>query len=170
MAALMLFAAALGGGFLFPWWWPAVAAYAVGFWLPRRGASAFLSGFAGPAAAWAGLAAWYDFRNHHLLAGRIAALFHLPAGWLVVALTGILAGLMGGLGAWAGQALRAYVRPHSSGSGTAVGEAATAADGSAIVGASALADATVTGAITESPTPLPEGTPTEATDDIPPED
>jgi hypothetical protein len=112
MAALILFAASLLGGFIFPWWWPAVAAYAVGFWKPRRAGAAFLSGFAGPALAWAGLAAWMDQRNHHLLSARIAALFHAPDGWALIAATGVIGGMMGGLGAWAGFSLRAYARPH----------------------------------------------------------
>jgi len=146
MAALILFAAALGGGFLFPWWWPAVAAYAVGCWLPRKGSTAFLSGFAGPAAAWAGLAAWYDIGNHQILSGRMAVLFHLPAGWCLILATGILAGLMGGLGAWAGQALRAYVRPHASGTaGTGSGTAAAPAAGNPAPGDTATAGVAGTG-------------------------
>ncbi|MDB5102568.1 MAG: hypothetical protein JWP91_257 [Fibrobacteres bacterium] len=118
MALLILFAAALAGGYIFPWWWPAIAAYGIGFWLPRNAASAFASGFAGAGLAWAGLAAFLDWRNHHLLSGRIAALFHLQTGWAVVALTGILGGLMGGLGAWAGYALRAYAMPRPAGVAT----------------------------------------------------
>lgn len=111
MTALILFAAALAGGFIFPWWWPAVAAYAVGFWRPRSAWSAFLSGFGGTALAWAGLAAWLDQRNHHLLSGRMADQFRLPGGWALVLATGLIGGLIGGLGALAGQALRAYVKP-----------------------------------------------------------
>lgn len=111
MTALILFAAALAGGFLFPWWWPAVAAYAVGFWRPRSSVSAFISGFGGTALAWAGLAALLDQRNHHLLSGRMAQLFHLPGGWTLVLATGLIGGLMGGLGALAGQSLRAYIKP-----------------------------------------------------------
>jgi hypothetical protein len=111
MTALILFAASLAGGFLFPWWWPAVAAYAVGFWRPRSAFSAFISGFGGTALAWGGLAAFLDQRNHHLLSGRMADLFHLPGGWALVPATGLIGGLMGGLGALAGQTLRAYVKP-----------------------------------------------------------
>ena len=111
MAALILFAAALAGGFIFPWWWPAVAAYAVGFWRPHSAPAAFLSGFGGTALAWAGLAVLLDQRNHHLLSGRMAELFHLPGGWALVLATGLIGGLIGGLGALAGQTLRAYAKP-----------------------------------------------------------
>ncbi len=128
MATLILFAAALAGGYVFPWWWPAVAAYAVGFWLPRSAGSAFASGFAGTALAWAGLAAFLDWRNQHLLSGRIALLFHLPAGWATIALTGLLGGLMGGLGAWAGYALRAWLKPRGSGAASATETGEMSAD------------------------------------------
>lgn len=114
MAILILFAASLLGGYLFPWWWPAVAAYAVGFWLPRRAGTAFASGFAGAALAWTACAGFLDLRNHHLLSNRIADLFHLPAGALVPVLTGLIGGIMGGMAAWAGFALRAYVKPRAS--------------------------------------------------------
>jgi hypothetical protein len=111
MAILILFAATLVGGYIFPWWWPAVAAYAVGFWIPRRAGAAMLAGFVGTALAWAALAGFLDWRNHQVLSSRMAQLFHLPSGYALVALTGILGGLMGGLAAWAGFALRAYLRP-----------------------------------------------------------
>ena len=111
MTALILFAAALAGGFLFPWWWPAVAAYAVGFWRPHSAFTAFSIGLRRHGPAWAGLAALLDQRNHHLLSGRMADLFRPPGGWALVLATGLIGGLMGGLGALAGQTLRAYVKP-----------------------------------------------------------
>lgn len=111
MTALILFAATLAGGFLFPWWWPAVAAYAAGFWRPGSAIAALISGFGGTALAWAGLAAFLDRRNHHLLSGRVAEMFQLPGGWALVLATGLIGGLMGGLGALAGHSLRVYVKP-----------------------------------------------------------
>lgn len=134
---LILFAASLSGGFIFPWWWPAVTAYALGFWLPHRAGGAFASGFAGTALAWAAWAGFRDWRNHHLLSDRIAALFHLPAGALVLALTALVGGMVGGLSAWAGFCLRAYVKPRPAGVGagawgsTSVTGAPVAAAGSA---------------------------------------
>ncbi|HKP96054.1 MAG TPA: hypothetical protein VJ385_09885 [Fibrobacteria bacterium] len=131
MALPILFAASLLGGCIFPWWWPAVAGYAVGFWLPRRGGAAFASGFAGTGLAWAAAAAFLDWRNHQILSGRIAMLFHLPSGLLLPALTGVLGGIVGGLAAWAGFALRAYVKPRPLSADTAAGEAAAGASAAA---------------------------------------
>lgn len=111
MAALILFAGAWLGGYVFPWWWPALAGYGVGAWLGRRASTAFLYGFLGAAAAWGADAAWQDWRNHQILAIRIAALFQLPGPLAPVAVTALIGGIMGGLGAWAGYALRAALRP-----------------------------------------------------------
>ena len=113
MAALMLFAAAWAGGYLFPWWWPALAGYALGLWRPRSAAGAFCSGFAGVAAAWASAAAVQDLRNHHILAVRIAQVFHIPGGG-PLAVTALLGGLMGGLACLAGYSLRAWLWPRSA--------------------------------------------------------
>jgi hypothetical protein len=115
MATLILFAASLLGGYLFPWWWPAIAAYAVGYWLPKRPWSAFIAGFAGTALAWGAMAGFLDWRNHHILSDRIAQLFSLPTGLLLPPITALLGGLMGGMGAWAGYALRAYLKPRVPG-------------------------------------------------------
>jgi hypothetical protein len=67
MAFQILFASCLLGGFLFPWWWPALAGCAVGAWFPRSSAAAALSGFLGAGLAWGGAAGWRDLRNHHIL-------------------------------------------------------------------------------------------------------
>lgn len=120
MAGPVVFAASLLGGFLLPWWWPALAAYLAGFFLTRSAGSALASGFLGAAAAWAGWAALLDWRNGHILSIRIAGIFHLPAGWTVILATGLVGGIIGGLSAWAGYALRAYVWPRpAAASGTA---------------------------------------------------
>lgn len=107
MALTLMFVLALGGGFLFPWWWPALAGYGLGIWLGRKGSSAFLSGFAGTGSAWLVLAGFMDWRNHQLLSQKMASIFHLPSPFLLLAMTAIIGGLLGGLGAWAGQSLRA---------------------------------------------------------------
>lgn len=110
MSILVLFAGCWLGGYLFPWWWPALAAYAVGAWRGRGSASAALNGFLGAGGAWAAAAAVADYRNRHILSGRMAALFHLPGPAGAVAATALAGGLMGALGGWAGYALREALR------------------------------------------------------------
>jgi hypothetical protein len=111
MTAALMFLLVLGGGFLFPWWWPALAGYALGFWRGRKGSSAFGWGFLGTACAWLALAALVDWRNDQILSQRVAALFGLsgPASpYALLLMTACGGGLVGGLGAWAGQSLRAW--------------------------------------------------------------
>lgn len=107
MAAIAVFLLVLAGGFLAPWWWPALAGYAVGFWLCRSGGRAIVAGFLGTGGAWLALAAFQDWRNHRLLSARMADLFHLPYPWLLLLLTALIGGILGGLAAWAGRSLRA---------------------------------------------------------------
>ena len=110
LSAPVIFLLTMVGGFLFlPWWWPVPAAYAAAYWLGRTGRQAFLSGFAGAGAAWLLLAAFMDWRNGQILSTRVAGLFHLPYAWMLLVITGLLGGLLGGFGAWAGQALRQWI-------------------------------------------------------------
>ena len=106
-----MFLSTLICGWIFPWWWPALAAYAVGFWMAKRSDSPFFVGFTGTAVAWIAWAVYLDWRNHHLLSGRIAVLFHLPSAYAVLVLTGLIGGLTGGLAAWAGFSLGNYLKP-----------------------------------------------------------
>lgn len=114
MTLVLIFAATLLGGWVFPWWWPALAAYIIGYWFPKRAGNAFVSGFIGTALAWAAWAALLDWRNHHLLSGRIAGLFHLPSSLAVLGATGFVGGVIGGMAAWAGFSLGAYLKPKFS--------------------------------------------------------
>jgi hypothetical protein len=111
MALLLVFLSSLIGGWIFPWWWPALAAYAIGFWLPKRVGNAVASGFLGTAAGWLAWAAFFDWRNHHLLSGRVGELFHLPSVTAVLTLAAFVGGITGGMAAWAGYAMGAYLKP-----------------------------------------------------------
>lgn len=109
LAGPVIFLLSLAGGFLFPWWWPAAAAYAAAYWLGRSGGKAFVAGFAGAGAAWMLLAAFMDWRNGQILSTRVAGIFHLPYAWMLLPVTGLMGGLLGGFGAWAGQAFRQWL-------------------------------------------------------------
>jgi hypothetical protein len=109
MPLVLIFALTIAGCFIFPWWWAALAAMSVGFFMVR-GRAAFRDGFLGAAIAWTLRAAVLDWRNHGLLAGRVAEIFHLPgSAWLYV-ITAVIGGVAGGLGGWTGQALGSTLR------------------------------------------------------------
>ncbi|WP_310394762.1 hypothetical protein [Hymenobacter sp.] len=95
-----------------PWWSLAAMAGAVGFVLAPSGRVAFGAGFGGAGLSWLLPAAWHSYQNQGLLAHRVAEL--LPLGGSAAALvvvTGVVAGLVGGLAALAGTWLREALRP-----------------------------------------------------------
>jgi hypothetical protein len=103
---------------VFPWWSLAMVAFAVGLALAPGGKAAFWAGFGGAARSWMLPAAWLAYQNEGLLAHRMAQL--LPLGGSVpvlVMVTGLVAGLAGGLAALAGVWLRQALRPqhHTAG-------------------------------------------------------
>jgi hypothetical protein len=105
IAALAFLLCALGGWVL-PWWWPAVVGATLSFWGGGRSGRTFWPIVAGTMAAWAGIAAWFQIQNQGLLADKVAVLFQLSDGWALVAGTGLLGGLTAGLAAWTGAAAR----------------------------------------------------------------
>ena len=98
-----------------PWWSLAVVAFVVGLAIAPSGRVAFWAGFAGAALSWLLPATWLAQQNDGLLAHRVAQL--LPLGGSPVALvlvTGVVAGLVGGLAALSGCWLRLAIRPAAS--------------------------------------------------------
>jgi hypothetical protein len=98
-------------GLYFPWWTIAVAAFLVAVIIPQFPWKAFLSGFLGIFIIWACLAWWKDMNNDGVLASKIAQLFSLPATSLIMVLvTAIVGGLIGGFAALSGSFLRTSPR------------------------------------------------------------
>ncbi|RYY86140.1 MAG: hypothetical protein EOO15_15270 [Chitinophagaceae bacterium] len=91
-----------------PWWSIAIVAFAVGVLLPQRLLHSFLAGFLGIFLLWFLLALWLDTKNEHLLSRRIAELFHLgQSSILLMIVTALIGGLVGGFAALSGASLRA---------------------------------------------------------------
>jgi hypothetical protein len=94
-------------GLYFPWWSLAIAAFAVAALIHQKPWKAFLSGFLGLFLLWGGLALWINIKNDGVLAVKVASL--LPLGgsaYLLIIVTGVLAGAIGGLAALTGSYLR----------------------------------------------------------------
>ena len=108
---LILVLGALAQLFL-PWWVITPVAFAFALGLGRRSWGAFLAGFAGIGVGWLAMASWLNLQNEGHLSRRVAELLPLGGnGWLLVLVTAVLGGLVGGLaavaGVWLRQALRA---------------------------------------------------------------
>ena len=96
MLTLIVFILVFAASFFLPWWCMAVIGFGAAFWLARSGGQAFWSTFTSVFIAWALLALLKSAPNHHILANRIAALFHLPGWMAILAVTSLIGGLVGG--------------------------------------------------------------------------
>ncbi|WP_026463324.1 hypothetical protein [Adhaeribacter aquaticus] len=85
-----------------PWWILAVVSFVLAFLLARKISHAFVAGFNGIALGWLAMALFQHIRNDGILTTRVATLFTLPHPFLLVLVTVILGGLVGGIAALAG--------------------------------------------------------------------
>lgn len=89
-----------------PWWVIGLICFATAYYSKLTIGKAFLTGFFSIFMAWAGLAAFIDYQNAGLLSAKIAALLHLPNKILLIVITGLIGGLVGGLSALTGSLAR----------------------------------------------------------------
>ena len=95
-----------------PWWSLAAVAFVIGLVMAPSAKAAFGAGFGGAALSWLVPAAWQSYQDGGLLAHRMAQLLPLGGSSVVlVMVTGVIAGLVGGLAALAGTWLRQALSP-----------------------------------------------------------
>ncbi len=95
-------------GLFLPWWGIAIAALLVAVLVHQKAGKAFLSGLLGIFLLWAGLAWWIDMKNNGVLSERIALILPLNGNSvLLIGITALVGGLVGGLAALSGSFLRA---------------------------------------------------------------
>jgi len=94
-------------GLFLPWWSIAIVAFLVALLLPQHTGINFLSGFAAIFLLWAVIAIWIDLKNNSILSHKIAELFPLGgSSALLILVTAFIGGLVGGLAAMSGGAVR----------------------------------------------------------------
>ncbi|HLF65398.1 MAG TPA: hypothetical protein VI603_16655 [Saprospiraceae bacterium] len=93
----------------FPWWNCGIIAFIVGFALRLKTGPAFIAGFTSVALTWGILAGWIDAQNASLLSGKIGELFGGLSPFILVIITAIVGGLVGGFGATTGAQLANFV-------------------------------------------------------------
>ena len=93
-------------GYLFPWWVSCIMAFGAALIFGKRSSWAFWSGFCGIALAWIALALLKSFPNEHILAIRVAHVFHLPNWGSLLAVTALIGGVAGGMSALSGWLVR----------------------------------------------------------------
>jgi len=98
---------AVVGGLYLPWWSIAIAAFISVLLIPIRSGKAFLAGFLGIFILWLFLAWWIDIKNQGVLSKKVAEIFHLGgSSFLIILVTALIGGLVGGVAAMSGSYLR----------------------------------------------------------------
>jgi hypothetical protein len=100
-------------GLFLPWWGIAIVALLVATIIHQKAGKAFLSGLLGVFLLWAGLAWWIDMKNNSVLSHKVASV--LPLGGntiLIIAITGLVGGLVAGFAAMSGSYLRSSEKQH----------------------------------------------------------
>lgn len=104
---LLILIVATAAQLVLPWWSITPVAFVLALGLGQRSWGAFWAGFAGVGLGWLVLAGWLNLQNEGHLSHRVAELIPLGgSGWLLVLVTAVLGGLVGGLAALAGIWLR----------------------------------------------------------------
>jgi hypothetical protein len=94
-----------------PWWLLIVPCALTGFF-QTSWRQAFVDAFVTGFTVWAVVALLHDVEAGFRISVRIAAIFHLPVGMLAIIITGLIAGLPGGVAAVCGHNLR-FVFPQN---------------------------------------------------------
>ncbi|RFM28945.1 hypothetical protein [Deminuibacter soli] len=85
-----------------PWWSFAISSLLVALVIPQKPWRAFLAGFAGLFLLWGVQSAWLDSANSGLLSSKMAAMFGVGSGIVLILVTAFLGALISGGAALAG--------------------------------------------------------------------
>lgn len=107
LTTLLIFLLSFIAGLYFPWWSVAIVAFLAAFLIQPKIGPGFLAGFSGVFLLWAALSFWIDINNESILSHKIAQLFPLGGSTLLLILvTALIGGLVGGFAAMAGSSIR----------------------------------------------------------------
>lgn len=95
----------------FPWWSVVICAFLIGMMMPARGGSDFLAGFMGVGLLWLIFAWMIDIDTDSILSEQIAPVLYLNNALVLVAITGLIGGIVGGFACLAGSQLRRIFMP-----------------------------------------------------------
>ena len=96
--ALLAFAAS----YFVAWWGVAIVAFLLAVILRYKPGKAFLLGMLSVMLCWFAASLFRDLANEHILSSRMAKVFGLPNSFLLLLVTTVLGGVVGGFSAWAG--------------------------------------------------------------------
>lgn len=102
MLFLIIFIITLASGFIFTWWAIAIIAFVAAFYAGKTSVQAFWSGFFAIAASWLILILFKTVPNNHILADRVAKMLQLSNWILVMVITQLIGGVVGGMASLSG--------------------------------------------------------------------
>jgi hypothetical protein len=92
-----------------PWWSIALVAFIIGYFNTQNAFQAFVAGFVAVSILWGGYAFFLDHANEQILSSKIAQLFTLSSGYLLILITALVGGLVAGLAALSGKLVKAIL-------------------------------------------------------------
>jgi hypothetical protein len=88
------------------WWWVVAVPFVYGLVFVKKNGRAFGGGMLIGAIVWGGAGLYFYIASGRLIAGRMAGMFRIGPGWLMIFATALLGALVAGLAAFAGRSLR----------------------------------------------------------------
>ena len=102
MLFLIILILTIISSYVLPWWAAAIIAFLAALYWGKTSGQAFWSGFGALFVAWTILALIKTIPNQNILATRVSRLFHLPNWILVLLITALIGGIVGGMAALSG--------------------------------------------------------------------
>lgn len=93
------------------WWSIAAIAFLIGFLMRNRANSSFWTGFFAVFCLWGAMAFWLNMQNEGVLAARLGDLFGGSPSIVLVLVTALLGGILGGMSTMTGSLGRDWVTP-----------------------------------------------------------
>jgi len=112
MLFLIILILSFASGYFLPWWIVAVISFLTALFIGTTAKSSFWQAFVAVLIVWIVLALFKSVPNDHIMATRIAHLFHLPGWAYILLVTGVLGGLVGGMSALSGLLLKRAFQKH----------------------------------------------------------
>lgn len=94
-----------------PWWAVLIPAVLLGAWLLEKSFYAFLIGFSAAGLAWFAQAFYIHIANDAILSTRIAETLSVGSPWILLLITFIIGGILGGSGTLLGVQVKHLLKP-----------------------------------------------------------
>lgn len=85
-----------------PWWTMAIGAFATGLFFRQNGYRSFLAGLVGVGLLWFGMVYFIDSSTGSILSSKVAAIFPTKTVGLLMMITAVIGGLVGGFASMTG--------------------------------------------------------------------